>query len=88
MDRQSSDQGWQRYTLLTDLEAVFRSLKSDLGLRPVFHSKEERAEGHLFFVGLSNGSSIKAALKSAWRLSELVWATEEIFCAAARYGNF
>jgi len=44
---------WHTYTLLTDLEAVFRSLKSELGLRPVFHSKEERAEGHLFITVLA-----------------------------------
>lgn len=44
---------WHTYTLLTDLEAVFRSLKSELGLRPVFHSKEERAEGHLFLTVLA-----------------------------------
>ena len=36
------------YTMLTDLEAVFRSLKSELGLRPVFHQKKERVTGHLF----------------------------------------
>ncbi|MGH8761207.1 MAG: IS1634 family transposase, partial [Burkholderiales bacterium] len=28
---------WRTYTMLTNLEAVFRSLKTDLGLRPVFH---------------------------------------------------
>ncbi|MCI0734649.1 MAG: transposase, partial [Methylococcaceae bacterium] len=28
---------WRTFTMLTDLEAVFRSLKSELGLRPVFH---------------------------------------------------
>ena len=30
---------WRTYTLLTDLEAVFRSLKSELGLRPIYHRK-------------------------------------------------
>ncbi len=44
---------WQTYTMLTDLEAVFRSLKSELGLRPVFHHKEERADGHLFITVLA-----------------------------------
>ncbi|MHB1290847.1 MAG: hypothetical protein ACYCY5_01470 [Sulfuricella sp.] len=39
---------WRTYTLLTDLESVFRSLKGELGLRPIFHSKEERSDGHLF----------------------------------------
>ena len=35
---------------LTDLEAVFRSLKSELGLRPIYHHKPVRAEGHLFIT--------------------------------------
>ena len=39
---------WRTYTMLTDLEAVFRSLKSELGLRPVFHQKTKRVSGHLF----------------------------------------
>ena len=41
------------YIMLTDLEAVFRSLKSELGLRPIFHSKEERSDGHLFISVLA-----------------------------------
>lgn len=44
---------WHTYTMLTDLEAVFRCLKSELGLRPVFHHKEHRAEGHLFITILA-----------------------------------
>jgi transposase len=44
---------WQTYTMLTDLEAVFRSLKSELGLRPIFHHKEARTEGHLFITVLA-----------------------------------
>ena len=38
---------------MRDLEAVFRGLKSELGLRPVFHHKEERTEGHLFITVLA-----------------------------------
>ena len=41
---------WRTYTMLTDVEAVFRSLKSELGLRPVYHRKPVRAEGHLFIT--------------------------------------
>ena len=44
---------WRTYILLTDLEAVFRSLKSELGLRPIYHSKEARTEGHLFITVLA-----------------------------------
>ena len=41
---------WRTYVTLTELEAVFRSLKSELGLRPIFHHKPIRAEGHLFIT--------------------------------------
>ena len=44
---------WRTYTMLTDLEAVFRSLKSELGLRPVYHHKEERVNGHIFITLLA-----------------------------------
>lgn len=44
---------WQTYTMLTDLESVFRCLKSELGLRPVYHHKTERVTGHLFISVLA-----------------------------------
>jgi transposase len=44
---------WRTYIMLTDLEAVFRSLKSELGLRPVFHRTEDRVDGHLFITVLA-----------------------------------
>jgi transposase len=44
---------WRTYIMLTDLESVFRSLKGELGLRPVFHQKEERSDGHLFITVLA-----------------------------------
>lgn len=44
---------WRTYTMLTNLESVFRSLKTDLGLRPVYHQVERRVEGHLFISVLA-----------------------------------
>ena len=41
---------WRTYVTLTDLEAVFRALKSELGLRPIYHHKAIRADGHLFIT--------------------------------------
>ena len=41
---------WRTYTTLTDVEAVFRALKSELGLRPIYHRKPVRADGHLFLT--------------------------------------
>ena len=44
---------WRTYTMLTDLESVFRSLKGELGLRPIYHHKEVRSDGHLFITVLA-----------------------------------
>ena len=41
---------WKTYVTLTDLEAVFRCLKSELGLRPIHHRVPRRTEGHLFIA--------------------------------------
>jgi len=48
-----SERLWRTYIMLTDLEAVFRSFKSELGLRPVYHHKEIRVDGHLFITVLA-----------------------------------
>jgi len=41
------------FSMLTDIEDAFRSMKSELGLRPVYHQKEERSDGHLFITVLA-----------------------------------
>ncbi len=58
---------WSTYTMLTDLEAVFRSLKSELGLRPVHHQIARRVSGHLFITVLAYHlvHSIRFCLKQA-----------------------
>ena len=44
---------WNTYTMLTDLESAFKSLKSELGLRPVYHQLEHRIDGHIFISVLA-----------------------------------
>jgi len=44
---------WRLYITLTQAEAAFRCLKSDLGLRPNFHHKEDRVEAHIFITILA-----------------------------------
>jgi len=41
---------WQTYTMLNEVEACFRCMKSELGLRPVYHQKTERVTAHLFIT--------------------------------------
>ena len=56
---------WKTFTMLTDLEAVFRSLKSELGMRPIYHHKEERVNGHIFITLMAYHlvQTIRAQLK-------------------------
>jgi transposase len=49
----SADEAWRIYTLLTRAEAAFRTLKSPLGERPIFHHKEGRVEAHIFLCVLA-----------------------------------
>ena len=44
---------WSRYVQLTQIENVFRSLKSELGIRPIYHQLEHRADAHVFIAFLA-----------------------------------
>lgn len=44
---------WQLYISLTQAEAGFKALKSNLGLRPNPHQKEDRVEAHVFICVLA-----------------------------------
>ncbi len=44
---------WNLYNMIRDVEDAFRAMKSDLGLRPVRHHTENRADGHLFITVLA-----------------------------------
>ncbi len=44
---------WSLYMMLNQVEESFRCLKSELGLRPVYHRKDPRQEGHLFITVLA-----------------------------------
>jgi transposase len=44
---------WTRYVQLTQIEAVFRSLKSELGIRPIYHRLESRVDAHILIAFLA-----------------------------------
>jgi Transposase len=44
---------WTRYVQLTQIESVFRSLKSELGIRPIYHQLEHRADAHILIAFLA-----------------------------------
>jgi transposase len=44
---------WDRYMQLTQIEATFKCLKSDLGIRPIYHQLEHRVEAHILVAFLA-----------------------------------
>ena len=52
------DQIWHCYMQLVFVEEAFRTLKNDLGLRPIYHHKPDRIEAHLFVAFLAYCLSI------------------------------
>ena len=44
---------WDRYMQLTQIEAAFKCLKSDLGIRPIYHQLEHRVDAHILVAFLA-----------------------------------
>jgi transposase len=44
---------WKWYIQLTEAESAFRTAKSDLVLRPIFHRKEDRVDAHILVCFLA-----------------------------------
>ena len=44
---------WSYYLQLVQVEEAFRTLKSDLAIRPIFHQDEQRIEAHVFIAFLA-----------------------------------
>jgi hypothetical protein len=57
---------WRCYMQLVAVEEAFRTLKGDLGLRPVYHHKPERIEAHLFvaFLAYCLATTLRQRLKA------------------------
>src|SRR5437870_6551891 len=53
---------WTRYVQLTQIESVFRSLKSELSIRPIGHQLEHRADAHVLIAFLAY--SLQVTLKN------------------------
>ena len=44
---------WRWYIQLTEVEQAFKELKGDLGIRPIYHQRDERIEAHIFLAYLA-----------------------------------
>ncbi len=56
---------WKKYMQLTEVEAAFRTLKSALAIRPLFHQLEKRVKAHVLvaFLGYALQVTLKHLLK-------------------------
>ena len=61
----TAEQLWAKYMQLTEAEASFRALKSELSIRPVFHQLEPRVKAHVMvaFLGYALWVTLKHLLK-------------------------
>lgn len=61
----SAEELWSQYMQLTEAEATFRALKSELSIRPLFHQKEPRVKAHVLvaFLGYALWVTLKHLLK-------------------------
>src|SRR5437660_10648514 len=61
----SAEELWSKYMQLTEAEASFRTLKSELSIRPLFHQKESRVKAHVLvaFLGYALWVTLKHSLK-------------------------
>jgi transposase len=55
---------WKNYIQLTEAEAAFRALKSELSIRPIFHQQERRTKAHILvaFLGYALWVTLKHLL--------------------------
>jgi len=65
LEAQTAEQLWSKYMQLTEAEAAFRALKSELSIRPLFHQKEPRVKAHVMvaFLGYALWVTLKHWLK-------------------------
>jgi transposase len=56
---------WVKYIQLTEAEAAFRALKSELSIRPLFHQLEPRVKAHILvaFLGYASWVTLKHLLR-------------------------
>src|SRR5271167_1240146 len=61
----SPEEMWSKYMQLTEAEASFRALKSELSIRPLFHQKEPRVKAHVLvaFLGYALWVTLKHLLQ-------------------------
>ncbi|HKC70920.1 MAG TPA: IS1634 family transposase [Terriglobales bacterium] len=65
LEAETTEELWTKYIQLTEAEAVFRALKSELLIRPLFHQLEPRVKAHILvaFLGYAMWVTLKHLLR-------------------------
>jgi len=58
---------WKRYIQLTEVEDAFRTEKHDLGMRPIYHRKQDRTQAHILvcFLALAMWRTLQQWMKAS-----------------------
>ena len=58
---------WKRYLQLTEVEDAFRTEKHDLGMRPIYHQKQDRTQAHILvcFLSLAMWRTLQQLMKTS-----------------------
>ena len=74
LDSNTEEIVWQFYNTIREIEATFRTLKTDLDLRPIYHKKDESTMAHLhlgllayWLVNTVRHQLKKQGIHSGWR---------------------
>jgi hypothetical protein len=81
---------WEYYNLIREIENTFRTLKTDLDLRPIFHQKDESSEAHLFLgllaywlVNTIRYQLKKQGIKHYWPEITRIMSTQKVLTTTA-----
>lgn len=76
---------WDIYNTIREVESTFRSLKSDLNIRPIYHQKDDRIDAHLYLTMLAYQlvNTIRYMLKKnninySWSTIRRIMSTQKI----------
>jgi transposase len=70
LQAETAEELWSKYMQLTEAEASFRALKSELSIRPLFHQLEPRVKAHVMvaFIGYALWVTLKRLLQAKRRV--------------------
>lgn len=90
VERLDEETTWEYYNLIREIENTFRTLKTDLDLRPIYHQRDESSEAHLFLgllaywlVNTIRYQLKKKGIKYFWTEITRIMSTQKVLTTTA-----